>query len=78
MEVVAAGVMDGKIVTVPCMHAAGICHPLEVRKSARRIAGHTTRGVAASMTTRRTFIDLGLCNVNASDEACRGQRDGRC
>src|SRR5688572_14651540 len=65
IEVVAAGVIDGKIVTDCSCIVPASARRCSVGKRPVRIAGQTTRGVAASITTRRTraFIDGSLSST---------------
>src|SRR5687767_14629950 len=58
MDVVAAGVIDGKIVTDSSCSVPASSSRCNVGNRPVRIAGQTTRGVAASMMRRRTLAGM--------------------
>src|SRR5688572_21558211 len=67
MDDVAAGVIEGKIVTDSWCISPASASFFRFGSWPVCTAGQTTRGDAASMTTSSTFTDHGRCKLNASD-----------
>jgi hypothetical protein len=63
MDVVAAGVIDGKMLTERSCIVPASTSCWKAGSRPVRMAGQTTWGVAASMTTRRIFTGGGSLSV---------------